>query len=254
MVEELEPTENVHAGKKWGLFFLKCLLILVLWQPLLILFIAIVAIGAIRLFYFGDDLDYPKTLKDPSCLKKGDILLVGKKSVTHSWYIQISNVLTRRLRHRFWTHAAVCAGDGFVWEAQPKGSKGIVKSDIRKYSDGGFVIRAFRPKYIKEEQTLDEVIRFCSEKENGYRYGWVGLLFYVFSTFVPVSFNWLFNDPIIDRLCRVDEAYFCSELIVDAYASTGHPISPFDGWRVKPADFISNPLLQPVEPIQPIQS
>ena len=221
----------IFTAKNCAFFALKLFLIGVLFQPLLVLTLIIVIIGAIRLFYFGESVTVEKELKDLSLLKKGDIILTGKKSVGYWWYIQISNVLTRKLKHRFWTHAALYAGEGLVWEAQP-GGKGIVKTDLKKYLDDGFVLRAFRHKYIRDENVLNEVIRFCSEKENGYSYGWVGLCFYTFSSFMPISFNWLYNDPIIDRLCRLDKA--------------GHALAPYDGWRVKPSDFISNPLLEPV--------
>jgi hypothetical protein len=46
-------------------------------------------------------------------LKKGDILLVGQKNIYRSIGsapIQLSNVLTRKLKHRVWTHAAIFAG------------------------------------------------------------------------------------------------------------------------------------------------
>ena len=64
---------------------------------------------------------------------------------------------------------------------------------------------------------------------------------------MPISFNFLFTNSLIDKICHMDRAYFCSELIVDAFDEIGYPISPYDGWRVKPTDFISNPFLEPVK-------
>ncbi|MBI2870392.1 MAG: hypothetical protein HYY14_01650 [Candidatus Omnitrophica bacterium] len=201
------------------------------------------AFALIRLFIWGPFYRYDDSIRDASRLKKGDIILTGKKGVRGGWYIQLSNVLTRKLKHRFWTHAAICQGNGKVWEAQPEG---IIEKDIAEYLEGDFVVRAYRHRYITDETVLDKVLAFCAAQE-GCCYGWRGLVFYVFSTIVPISFNLLFDNRLVDRLCRLDGAYFCSELIVDAFQEAGHPISPFDGWRVKPSDFISNPLLQPVE-------
>ena len=200
--------------------------------------------GVIRLFILGIFQKYPNPIRDISVLKKGDIILTGKQSAKSSVPIQISNVLSRKLKHRFWTHAALYRGNGLLWEAQPKG---IISRKISDYLNNGYIIRAFRHKYIKDENILDKVLVFCAKQE-GRPYGFLGLLFFTISSFTPISFNFVFTNPLIDRVCRMDRAYFCSELIVDAFYEVGHPISPYDGWRVKPTDFISNPLLEPVEP------
>ena len=107
------------------------------------------------------------------------------------------------------------------------------------------MIRAFRHKYIKDEAIIDKVLKFC-EDQKGYKYGWFGICFYAVSTFVPLSLNFIFDNDIFDKWCHLEKAYFCSELIVDAFGEIGYPISPYDGWRVKPTDFISNPLLQKI--------
>ena len=199
--------------------------------------------GLIRLFGFGWRTKPEDVISDVSILKKGDIILTGKISPTDSWYIQLSNALTRKLKHRFWTHAAIYRGDGLLWEAQPEG---IIEKDINEYLRNGHMIRAFRHKYIRDEFIVDKVLKFC-EDQKGYKYGLLGLGFYVFSSFMPISLNFIFDNSRIDKLCHLDKAYFCSELIVDAFGEVGYPISPYDGWRVKPTDFISNPLLEAVK-------
>ena len=199
--------------------------------------------GLVRLFIFGAKKEYDNSIKDISVLKKGDIILTGKQSVFYSFPIQISNVLTRKIKHRFWTHAAIYKGDGKLWEARI--GEGVVEGDINDYIEKGFLIRAFRHKYIADDSILDRIVRFCAEHKKC-KYGKLGLGFYILSTLMPISFNCIFNNPFVDRLCHLDNAYFCSELIVDAFKEEGHPISPYDGWRVKPTDFISNPLLEPV--------
>ena len=206
------------------------------------LVLLLIITGLIRLFGFGWKVRPEGVISDISLLKKGDIVLTGKRSLLDSWYIQLSNVLTRKLKHRFWTHAAIYRGNGMLWEAQ---RNGIIEKDINEYLKNGFIIRAFRHKYIRDDQIVDRVIKFC-EEQKGYKYGWLGLGFYIVSTFTPISFNFIFDNDIVDKWCHLDRAYFCSELIVDAFDSIQNPVSPYDGWRVKPSDFISNPLLESV--------
>ena len=201
--------------------------------------------GAIRLFVFGSRKKYNQSITAISSLKKGDIILTGKQSVLYSFPIQISNVLTRKIKHRFWTHAAIYQGEGKLWEAQL--NKGVVEGDINSYIEKGFLVRAFRHKYITDENMLDKVVRFCADRKEC-KYGKVGLGFYILSTFTPISFNYALDNSLVNKLCHLDNAYFCSELIVDAFDDIGYPISPYDGWRVKPTDFISNPFLESVKP------
>jgi uncharacterized protein YycO len=199
-------------------------------------------VGLFRVFVLGARKRYPNPLTDISVLKKGDIVLTGKQEVTHSAAIQLSNVLTRKIKHRFWTHAAIYRGDGMLWEAQPRG---IIERDINDYFEAGHIMRAFRHKYIKDEKILDKALDYCARQE-GRPYGFLGLGFFVVSSFMPISFNFLFTNPVVDKWCKMEKAYFCSELIVEAFEDIGYPVSPYDGWRVKPSDFISNPLLEEV--------
>ena len=198
----------------------------------------VVITGLVRLFAFGWRAEPEGVIFDISILKKGDIILTGKMSLIDFWYIQLSNALTRKLKHRFWTHAAIYRGNGLLWEAQPEG---VIEKDINEYLKNGRMIRAFRHKYIQDEIIIDRVLKFCGDRK-GYKYGWAGLGFYVFSSFMPISFNFVFDNSLIDKWCHLDKAYFCSELIVDAFEAAGYPMSPYDGWRVKPTDFFSNPL------------
>lgn len=209
-----------------------------LWVTLLAL-----AIGVVRLFLIGIFKKYQSTITDISTLEKGDIILTGKQSTKCSFPIQLSNVLTRKIKHRFWTHAAIYKGEGMLWEAQPKG---IIERSIKDYLDGGYIIKVFRHKYIKDEKILEQALDYCARQE-GRPYGFFGLGFFVLSSFMPISFNCLFENTFVDKFCKMDNAYFCSELIVEAFEDIDYPISPYDGWRVKPSDFISNPLLEEVK-------
>ncbi len=240
----ITSNKSIYTPFNIIVFALKCLVfVAILTSPL---FLWIVVFGLFRLFVLGRRQVYNKPIPDMSLLKKGDIILTGSNSVNHSWYIQASNALTRKLKHRFWTHAAIYAGDGHVWEALPGKDKGVVLNAYADYAAKGQLVRVLRHKYVQDASLGDQVVQFC-QNHKGSVYGGPGIIFYALSTLIPISFNWLFDDCIMDRLCGLDEAYFCSELVVDAYASTGNSVSPFDGWRVKPSDFISNPLLDNVE-------
>lgn len=235
----------ISAKLKSNIFFaLKVLVALMLLKPILSVIVTLIFVGLIRLFILGRSVHYADPIRDISVLKKGDIILTGKDSVWAAFYIQVSNVLTRKIKHRFWSHAAIYKGDGKLIEAQPAG---IIERDIQDYLNDGSLIRAFRHRYITDEALLDRLIEKCESKV-GDKYGWGGLVFFTLSSFTPISLNFVFENPIVDQWLKFDNKYFCSELIVDSYDEIGYPVSPFDGWRVKPSDFISNPLLEPVNP------
>ena len=216
-------------------------LVLVAWFGVLVIMLLVV--GWVRLLC-AKSYQYEQPLRDIAYLKKGDIILTGRQSILDSWFIQLANVLTRKLKHRFWTHAAIYQGNGRLWEAQPA-PRGIIERDLEDYIKGGFYIRAFRHRYIKDETMIDQVIQWCAAQK-GDGYDLRGTIFYGLSVLTPVGFNFIFDNAAIAKLCHVENNYFCSELIVEAFEQTGYPISPFDGWRVKPTDFISNPLLEEV--------
>ncbi len=197
--------------------------------------------GGLRLL-LSQSARYSNPLHSADGLKKGDILLTGKQSIGHSLHIQLANILTRKPKHRFWTHAAIYQGNGKVWEAQPSG---IREANLSDYFNEGYYVRAFRHRYIKDEAVIDKIISFCADRK-GPGYDLLGAIFFGVSILIPVGFNFIFDNQSIDRLFHVENTYFCSELIVDAFCEAGHPVSSFDGWRVKPTDFISNPVLDEI--------
>ena len=172
---------------------------------------------------------------DISALKPGDIILIGSNKNIDGWYIKISNILTTGITSKYWTHAAIHTGEGNLIEAC---REGIIDSTIKSYQEKGLLIKVLRHKYITDEKVLNNIIKFCKTKQSeNYSYGIVGLIFYAFSIFIPVAMNFIFNNKLIDRLCNLDKAYFCSELVADAYKESGYKISKYDSWRIKPSDF-----------------
>ena len=223
------------------MFFLLLKISGLILQALLVITLLLLVTGGLRLLA-GWKKEYANPVREAGILRKGDILLTGKQSAGYSPFIQFANVLTRKIKHRFWTHAAIYAGEGKVWEAQPSG---IQERNLEDYLQAGYYVRAFRHRYILEEPVLDEVIQFCASKK-GIAYDLRGAIFYGASILIPVGFNFIFDNAAIDKFFHVEDTYFCSELVVEAFCAVGYPISPFDGWRVKPTDFISNPLLSEV--------
>ncbi|MCB9799994.1 MAG: hypothetical protein H6757_04470 [Candidatus Omnitrophica bacterium] len=213
---------------------------LILW-PVTLVF----TVGAIRLFIYGKKVGFTQSLVYESSLKKGDILLMGKQSVYHSWQIQMANVLTGPLEERFWTHTALYAGDGKLWEARPEG---VHERRLADYFEEGYYVFAVRHRYIKEDGCFDRLMDFFKDNQDC-RYGWIGVLFYSLSILIPVGMDFVFKNKKVDEFCHLDHAYFCSEIIVDGFQSIGFRISAYDGWRVKPADFLHNPFFEPVSPV-----
>ncbi|MBI3996424.1 MAG: hypothetical protein HY352_02070 [Candidatus Omnitrophica bacterium] len=199
-------------------------------------------LGAIRLLWC-QKARYEGTL-DVRRLRKGDIILTGKQPVSHSYQIQLANILTRKPKHRFWTHAAIYQGDGLLWEAQAK-PNGVRQWRLDDYIQKGYYLRAFRHKYLKDEAVLDRLVAWCASQV-GDGYDMRGVIFYALSIVTPVGLNFIFDNSAISKLCQVQDNFFCSELVVEAFNEVGHPISPFDAWRVKPTDFIGNPVLEEV--------
>ena len=188
---------------------------------------------------------YEQDELDLSRLQKGDVILTGTNKNISSFQIKISNILTNGMDSKFWTHAALHVGEGKIIEARPGG---IRYYSVQEYLQKGVLIKAYRNKYI--DNSLGEfakLVEFCEkQKEKDSSYGKVGLLFYTLASFLPVSMNFIFNSDFVDKCCNLDNAYFCSELVADAYKETGHRISEHDSWRIKPSDFIRNPFFEEV--------
>jgi hypothetical protein len=64
---------------------------------------------------------------------------------------------------------------------------------------------------------------------------------------MPNTFEWVFNDEFYEKLFMIEDKYFCSELAAEAYKEAGHPITPFESWRVKPSDLLKNPFFEEVK-------
>lgn len=211
-------------------------------------FLLIGLIGSVRLFIWGADEHYDTSFRDTEYMQKGDILLIGQKDVKVEWPMQMSNVLSHPIKDRFWTRCAIYMGDGKILEALPEG---IVEKALSEYFLNGNLVRVFRHRMINNEKIMRMVLGFGIRKQPvPIGYDWPGMAYYAIATITPVGMNLLFDNPFLDRLCRIEMAYSGAELVVDAFKDAGYPLTSYDGWRVKPADFIGNPLLEEIKPMR----
>jgi len=214
----------------------------IVWPTLVLLLILIVA-AFLRLLISTEKLEQKAV--DVSKLKKGDVLLFGSNANLSSFPIKIANIITGKISSKYWTHAAIHLGDGNLMEAT---AEGVHDGDIDHYFKGGRLLKVYRHKYITDSKFFDKLVEFSGKtRDEKYAYDFKGLAFYVLAISLPRTWDWLILDnALVDRLLRLDEAYFCSEFVADAYKACGAPVSSFDSWRIKPADFITNPMFEEV--------
>lgn len=174
-------------------------------------------------------------------LRPGDIVLTGTNSMA-SFQIKMANILTNGMDSKYWTHVAVHVGGGNLIEAQ---THGVQFNTIGHYQQTGALIRVFRHKYLRDEAFFAKVVAYCRAMEaQKCKYGWGAVLFYTLSIAMPDICDWVFDNRYVDTLLNLDNSFFCSELAATAYQEAGARISQFDNWRIKPSDFIWNPLFE----------
>lgn len=176
--------------------------------------------------------------EEVAALRKGDILLFGTSTIRAQAWIQLPTVLVRPLRDRFWVHAAIYGGDGVVWEAC---SRGVVATFLVNHTPLSTPVRVLRHRYADGE-SIDDAIAFCAARL-GRPYALSSVLYLALMNLLPGSFRWLGSNEMVDHYFRRDRRFTCTELIVEAFAATAHPICPGPGWRVIVADLLDSPVL-----------
>lgn len=180
-------------------------------------------------------------------LKIGDVILTGKESWRHSMKIQASNLLSNGEQNRFWSHATIYSGNGNIIEAQSNG-KGVIETSLQDhYFQGDFQLRVLRHNYLSEPE-LSKVVGYCREKvDEECEYDTWGVTFYTLCALVPPMLSGWLEEEIAGKIFNVDHAYFCSELIAEAFEKQGYKLFARAAWRVKPLDFLFNPLFTEVD-------
>lgn len=180
-------------------------------------------------------------------MERGDIILTGQESWNHSIPIQASNILSNGEAHRYWSHVALYIGDGKVIEAQSDG-RGVTETVIADYFfKKGHRLKVLRHRYMLPHE-YDEVIAFCEEKRNmACPYDRWGVSFYALANLIPPMLSGWLEEEFAEKFFNVKDAYFCSELVADAFTAAGHNLFFRKSWRVKPLDFAFNPLFMEVD-------
>ena len=118
----------------------------------------------------------------------------------------------------------------------------------KSYFEEGFYLMVLRPKYA-DQKTLEKVVDFCRKRDgDGCGYDTWGVSFYSLCALVPPMLSGWLEEEIANRIFNVDNAYFCSELLADAFRyGANQEIFDRSSWRVKPLDFRLNPLFEEVD-------
>ena len=177
-------------------------------------------------------------------LQIGDVILTGKDSWAYSVPIQTTNLLSNGESHRYWTHAAIYSGDGKVIEAQADG-RGVTETVLADFFfKKAYKLMAIRPKYLSTVER-DKVVEYCRDKQTSdCAYDTWGAGFYAIASLVPPMLSGWLESEFAEKFFNVGNAYFCSELIAEAFQENGHDIFNRKPWRVKPLDFAFNPMFQ----------
>ncbi|MDF1810840.1 MAG: hypothetical protein P1V20_01445 [Verrucomicrobiales bacterium] len=117
----------------------------------------------------------------------------------------------------------------------------------KSYFDNGYYLMVLRPKYI-DAATLDKVVDFCRRKDGeGCGYDTWGVTFYSLCALVPPMLSGWLESPMAEKIFNVADAYFCSELVADAFVCEYEQLFDRSPWRVKPLDFRMNPMFEEVD-------
>lgn len=190
---------------------------------------------------------------DPSKLKKGDVILTGVDDVNQSTPIKVGNLLRGRLNAIKWTHAAMSLGEFEIIESIP--DPGIVVRNIQTaYIDKDEDILVLRSKDLTKKQK-EEVSEYCISKlkDNGpydNRALWYFPLYFInpcgLGRLIDSNFFWRIA---FDRFINEKNAYFCSELLAEAFQNAG---ANFDflknrrPWQIMPVDFYNLKLFDQI--------
>ncbi|MEI8011627.1 MAG: hypothetical protein WCI27_03975 [Candidatus Omnitrophota bacterium] len=180
---------------------------------------------------------------DTAKLQPGDVILTGKE---RTGAIQLANILSAGIEHCQWTHACIYIGDEKVIEAQANG-KGVIQTNLRTfYLDQGYRLKVLRHKFLPVDK-MSKVLAYCAqEKDKNASYDTWGVSFYVLAAMIPPMFSAWLDGDFAEKFFDVRDAYFCSELIADAFKAADCAVFGEKSWRVKPLDFAFNPVFHEV--------
>jgi hypothetical protein len=186
-------------------------------------------------------------------LRVGDVILTGVNEWGVAAPIQASNILSssKKEEDRYWCHTAIYKGNGEIIEAvtEPhEGSDevGVIVTKLESLFRKGNRLRVLRHRYL-DEASLQRVVDYCQGKAAGKcSYDYWGVSFYALTSLMPPMLSGWLESEFAARVFNVEDAYFCSELIAEAFTANGHDIFGRHPWRVKPLDFAYTPLFREI--------
>jgi kynurenine formamidase len=117
----------------------------------------------------------------------------------------------------------------------------------KSYLENGYYLMVLRPRYVDSE-TLERVVEFCRQKDiKGCGYDTWGVTFYSLCALVPPMLSGWLESRMAEKMFNVNGAYFCSELVADAFVNEKQQLFDRSPWRVKPLDFRLNPMFEEID-------
>jgi tetratricopeptide (TPR) repeat protein/uncharacterized protein YycO len=177
-------------------------------------------------------------------LQPGDVIVVGHQwpfaPLSNNGVTQMANAMTEDITHRYWTHAALYSGNGWIWEAT---RKGVQPARLKDYLNvPGVFVRVRRNKEFRAKpDRREDVIDRC-RKQKGACYDFWAPIYNGIVNLYPASFATILVPRWIDRYFCENKKFACAELVVHSFADAGMGVPQKKAWRVKPADFITSDL------------
>ena len=151
----------------------------------------------------------------------------------------MANAMTEDITHRYWTHAALYSGNGWIWEAT---RKGVQSARLKDYLVSGVYVRIRRNKEFRAKPEKREDVIGRARKQKGARYDFWAPIYNGIVNLYPASFATILVPRWVDRYFCENKKFACAELVVHSFADAGIGVPQKKAWRVKPADFITSDL------------
>ncbi len=191
---------------------------------------------------------------NPDKIKKGDVVLTASNDLRGTWPIKLANLFHGRGPDIRWTHAAMSLGGLDIVESVL--DPGVVLENVQtKYVDNERDILVLRCKVLAPEK-IEKVANYCKDKfHEGSTYDMRALSYFALRIGNPLGLGtlvdttplgrWLFEKHINNK-----DAYFCSELIAEAFQANGLSIRRHrHPWQVMPIDFYNLSLFDEIKDI-----
>jgi hypothetical protein len=179
-------------------------------------------------------------------LLPGDVLLTSERGLFLSGvFIKLANFFKRGSEYKDWTHSALYVGENYVVEAVPDKNVRIVNL-VTTYPLERFQIMVLRHPNANTLK-LSQVVSFCKKQvETGDKYNLWGLTYFLFYNFIPMQVHFLLDNDLVDKIFRIKNTYFCSELVSDGFKNAEIYCFEREPYKVMPVDFANDLIFQKI--------